>query len=126
MSAIVEETRDTILCYIIVKFEVIAFPLVIINWWQTWNQTNTSYLLLLRNANPLDIILFYYSYAPLELFTDFVRCSVECLAGHHTSCMSSTGQLHVEMFVVRAGWKPRPTNEHREVLFMDTFSSVSR
>ena len=88
--------------------------------------TKMSYLLLLRNANPLDILLFHYSYAPLELFTDFVRRSVECLTGHHTSCMSSLGQLHMEMFVVRAGWKPRPTNEHREVLFMDTFSSVSR
>ena len=43
--------------------------------------------------------------------------SVACLAGHHISCLSSVGQIDVEMFVVRAGWCPQLTNEHCEVLF---------
>ena len=31
------------------------------------------------------------------------------LAGHHISCLSSIGQIDVNMFVVRAGWCPQLT-----------------
>ena len=44
--------------------------------------------------------------------------SVECLAGHHSSCLSYIGQIDVKMFVVRAAWCPQLTNEHCEVLFI--------
>ena len=43
--------------------------------------------------------------------------SVECLAGHHISCLPSIGQIDLKMFVARAGWCPQLTNEHCEVLF---------
>ena len=50
--------------------------------------------------------------------------SVECLAGHHNSCLSSIGQTDVKMFVVRAGWCPQLTNEQCEVLFIHQCSCV--
>ena len=48
----------------------------------------------------------------------YVGRSVECLAGHHISCLSSIGQIDVKMFVVRAGWCPQLTNDNCEVLFI--------
>ena len=40
-----------------------------------------------------------------------------CLAGHHSSCLSSIGQIYVKMVVVIAEWCRQLTNEHCEVLF---------
>ena len=51
--------------------------------------------------------------------------SVVCLAGHHSSCLSSIGQIDTKMFVVRAGWCPQLTNEHCEVLFFHKCSCFS-
>ena len=68
-------------------------------------------------------------YSPLEKCAvgGLVRAgrSVECLAGHHISCLSSFGQIDVKMFVVRAGWCPQLTNEHCEVLFIHKCSCFS-
>ena len=38
--------------------------------------------------------------------------SVVCLAGHHSSCLSSMGQIDMKMFVVSAGWCPQLINEY--------------
>ena len=61
-----KETKDTILFDTVVKFEVIAFLLMIINWTQTWNRPKTSYLLLLNNATPMDIIISIIPIHPLK------------------------------------------------------------
>ena len=55
--------------------------------------------------------------------------SVVCLAGHHSSCLSSIGQIDVKMFVVSAGWCPQLNNEHCEIKFfslMLMFFSVKK
>ena len=44
--------------------------------------------------------------------------SVVCLAGHHSSCLSSIDQIGMKMFVVSAGWCPQLTNELCEVSFV--------
>ena len=59
---------------------------------------------------------------PLKRVRWVVLRSVDCLAGHHISCLSSIGQIDVKMFVVRAGWYPQLTNEHCEVLFIHNCS----
>ena len=51
--------------------------------------------------------------------------SVVCLAGHHSSYLSSIVQIDVNMFVVSAGWGPQLNNEHCEVLFVHKCSCFS-